>query len=454
MARTASARTTTRRTLRPIAVGLVVVTVAIIGTLVYQSASSSATSPPRPETAQASPVTPRNGPLGTIAWPASGVSAAGISGIGVLPGPGASQPVPIASVAKVMTAYIILRDHPLGAGEPGPAIVVQPGEAAAYPAQARNGDSLVAVSAGEQLTERQALEALLLPSADNMAWILARWDAGSQAAFTAQMNTTARRLGMTDTHYTDPSGLSASTTSTAADQVRLGMAAMSEPALAQIVALRSAVIPVAGVVRNYNTLLGQDGITGLKTGSDTAAGGCILLAAWQQARGHDTLIVATTFGQPGTMATMLPNALQAGHQLVLALGRALAGQSAQHIRGNKAGKHRSSWPLMAAGWTVTALPGSSARSPAAPGSPSPSGHIRCGMPSSLRRSTQGCRCETCRKRLPTPIREPPCATTGPARPWTATPPISSPPTSLARRDRSLEGRKCPAWPIQNRPGGR
>jgi len=116
----------------------------------------------------------------------------------------------------------------------------QPGEAAAYPAQARNGDSLVAVTAGEQLTERQALEALLLPSADNMAWILARWDAGSQAAFTAQMNTTARQLGMTDTHYTDPSGLSASTTSTAADQVRLGMAALSEPALAQIVALRSA----------------------------------------------------------------------------------------------------------------------------------------------------------------------------------------------------------------------
>jgi D-alanyl-D-alanine carboxypeptidase (penicillin-binding protein 5/6) len=345
MTRTASARTTTRGTLRPIAVGLVVVvTAAIIRTLVYQSALPSATSPPRPGTAQPSPVTPRNGPLGTIAWPASGVSAAGISGIsgiGVLPGPGASRPVPIASVAKVMTAYIILRDHPLGAGAPGPAIVVQPGEAAAYPAQAGNGDSLVPVSAGEQLSERQALEALLLPSADNMAWILARWDAGSQAAFTAQMNTTARRLGMTTTHYTDPSGLSASTISTAADQVRLGMAAMSEPALAQIVALRSTVIPVAGVVRNYNTLLGQDGITGLKTGSDTAAGGCILLAAWRQARGHDTLIVAATFGQPGTMATMLPTALQAGHQLVLALGRALAGQSAQHLSGKKAGKLRA-----------------------------------------------------------------------------------------------------------------
>jgi D-alanyl-D-alanine carboxypeptidase (penicillin-binding protein 5/6) len=117
------------------------------------------------------------------------------------------------------------------------------------------------------------------------------------------------------------------------------MAAMREPALEQLVALRSAVVPVAGVVRNYNTLLGQDGITGLKTGSDDAAGGCILLAAWRQVRGQRTLIVAATFGQPGTMATMLPTALRAGHQLVLALGRALAGKSAQHTGGGKAGRH-------------------------------------------------------------------------------------------------------------------
>jgi D-alanyl-D-alanine carboxypeptidase (penicillin-binding protein 5/6) len=80
---------------------------------------------------------------------------------------------------------------------------------------------------------------------------------------------------------------------------------------------------VAGVVRNYNTLLGQDGIAGLKTGSTQAAGGCVLIAAWHKASGRKTLIVAATFGQPGTAETILPNALQAGHNLVLALGHAL-----------------------------------------------------------------------------------------------------------------------------------
>jgi D-alanyl-D-alanine carboxypeptidase (penicillin-binding protein 5/6) len=278
------------------------------------------TSPTGTVTPQAAP---RRERLAAVSWPAGGVSAADISGFGVVAGPGAARPVPIASVAKVMTAYVVLHDHPLPANGSGPDIAVQPSEAAAYPSQARDGDSLVPVAAGETITEREALEALLLPSADNMAWVLARWDAGSQAAFVARMNATARRLSMTGTSYTDPSGLDPSTASTAADQVRLGMAAIRVPALAAIVAMPTAVVPEAGVVRNYNTLLRQDGIVGLKTGSTHAAGGCVLIAAWQKASGRNTLIVAAIFGQPGTAETILPNALRAGHNLVLALDRAL-----------------------------------------------------------------------------------------------------------------------------------
>jgi D-alanyl-D-alanine carboxypeptidase (penicillin-binding protein 5/6) len=241
----------------------------------------------------------------------------------VTDGPGATRKVPIASVAKLMTAYVILRDHPLSANGSGPGITVQPSEAAEYPSQLADGDSLVRVAAGETLTERQALAALLLPSADNIAWILARWDAGGRDAFAAKMNAAARGLGMSRTSYTDPSGLDSSTVSTAADQVRLGAAAMRVPALAAISAMPRAFVPVAGVVRNTNTLLGQDGIVGLKTGSTQAAGGCLLVAAWQQVGGRSTLVVAATLGQPGSAQTILPNALRAGHDLVLAVDTAL-----------------------------------------------------------------------------------------------------------------------------------
>jgi len=256
---------------------------------------------------------------GAVSWPADGVSAADIGGIGVVAGPGATRPVAIASVAKVMTAYVILHDHPLSAIGSGPDLEVLRSEAAAFPAQVSDGDSVVPVVAGERLTERQALEALLLPSADNMAWILARWDAGSRAAFVSRMNATARRLGLTGTTYTDPSGLDPSTVSTAADQVRLGLAAMRVPALAAIAAMPVAVVPEAGFVRNVNTLLGQDGIVGLKTGNTQAAGGCVVIAA----RRRGVLIVTATFGQPGTAQTSLPNALQAGHLLLLSVDRAL-----------------------------------------------------------------------------------------------------------------------------------
>ena len=67
-------------------------------------------------------------------------------------------------------------------------------------------ESVVPVIVGEQLSELQALQALLLPSAKNIAAVLARWDAGSVARFVAHMNATARSLGMTRTRYTDPSG--------------------------------------------------------------------------------------------------------------------------------------------------------------------------------------------------------------------------------------------------------
>ena len=90
-------------------------------------------------------------------------------------------------------------------------------------------------------------------------------------------------------------------------------------------------------MRNYNTPLGQDGITGLKTGSTAAAGGCVLLAARpQDGRGH-VLIVAALFSQPGTAQTMLPAALKTGDQMMLALYSALH-LTARHKPGRPQGR--------------------------------------------------------------------------------------------------------------------
>ncbi len=231
-----------------------------------------------------------------LPWASRGQGALVASGVGTVSATGGSVPVPIASVAKVMTALVVLADHPLAAGAPGPSLLLTAQDAADYQQRLPTGQSLLAVSAGERLSERQALEGLLLPSADNIADVLARWD-GPPATFLAKMNARAHAAGATQTHYTDPSGLDPATVSTAIDQVQVARLALRSPVLMEIVGERVAALPVAGLVRNYNTLLrGSTGVFGLKTGSTRAAGGCLVFAARTLVAGRQVVFIGALLG--------------------------------------------------------------------------------------------------------------------------------------------------------------
>jgi D-alanyl-D-alanine carboxypeptidase (penicillin-binding protein 5/6) len=238
-------------------------------------------------------------PGGAVVWPAYGQAAFVRTGKSQIQAGPNQHAAPIASVAKVMTAYLVLRDHPLRLGDGGPTITLT--EADVVDTDRRRGqqESVVSVAAGEQLTELQALQALLLPSANNVAAVLARWDAGSTDLFVARMNATARSMGMTHTRYTDPSGYDDATVSTAGDQVRVVDQAMRLPVFASVVATPSATLPVAGAVHNTDTLLGYDGFVGVKTGSDDAAGGCFAFRAVRWIDGRRTTITGVVLGQPG-----------------------------------------------------------------------------------------------------------------------------------------------------------
>lgn len=232
-----------------------------------------------------------------LAWPREGQAAVAVEGFGTLGVHGGGQPVPIASVAKVMTAYLVLRDHPLELGEDGFEIYVNDADVEDLHRRIDLDQSVVEVEAGEVLSERQALEALLLPSANNVAALLAVHEAGSVEAFVAEMNEAAAELGMRKTRYTDPSGWEDTTVSTAADQLRIGRAAMADPTFAEIVAMPSTVLPVAGEVANFNALVGHEGFVGIKTGSDEAAGGCLLFAKEVEVGGRTRTVLGAVLGQ-------------------------------------------------------------------------------------------------------------------------------------------------------------
>jgi serine-type D-Ala-D-Ala carboxypeptidase (penicillin-binding protein 5/6) len=237
--------------------------------------------------------------VATTVWPAYGQAAFIKTGQSQIEAGPNQHAAPIASVAKVMTAYLVLRDHPLRLGQDGPTITLTDADVADTDHRAAQDESVVPIVAGEQLTELQALRALLLPSANNIAAVLARWDSGSTGRFVAHMNATARSLGMTDTRYTDPSGFNETTVSTAIDQVRIVVQAMRLPVFARIVATQSAWLPVAGTVHNTNRLLGQNGFVGVKTGSDRAAGSCFAFRAIRTIHGNRTTITGVVLGQPG-----------------------------------------------------------------------------------------------------------------------------------------------------------
>ncbi len=247
----------------------------------------------------ATAVTTLPGSPAPLAWPSQGQAAIGVEGAGVLAQHG-TAPAPLASVTKLMTAYLVLHDHPLAKTATGPSVTITATDVTTYQSDLAQGDSVVAVTAGEQLDERQLLEGLLIPSGDNIAALLAAWDAGSEPAFVAKMNATARRLGLRDTHYADASGVTPKTVSTAAAQVRLAMDDMTMPAFRAIVGMTQATLPVAGTVYNVDALLGTDGIIGVKTGYTPQAGGCFVFAAVTKVGGRTRTVVGAVLGQQST----------------------------------------------------------------------------------------------------------------------------------------------------------
>lgn len=231
------------------------------------------------------------------AWPSSGEAAVEVQGLPPLGSSGPDTPVPIASLAKVMTAYIVLQDHPIQPGQDGFSLTISAADAADYQTRLAHSESVVAVSAGETLTEVELLQGLLVASGNNVAVILANHESGSINSFINKMNQTAQSLGMTHTAYTDPSGLHTTTVSTAADQLTLAARAMALPVFAQVVGMTSVTLPVEGTATNFNTAVGTNGYIGIKTGSETASGGCLMFANHQTRGGRTVTILGVVLGQ-------------------------------------------------------------------------------------------------------------------------------------------------------------
>jgi D-alanyl-D-alanine carboxypeptidase (penicillin-binding protein 5/6) len=217
---------------------------------------------------------------------------------------GENTPRPIASIAKVMTALVVLQTGGLNRK------LAVPKSVTAY--VARYGADAAGLVPGQVFTVDDLLHAMLIMSAADAAYTLAGAYGPGLPAFVGKMNAEAAKLGLAHTRFTSPDGLpyptQTSTFSTPAELVKLGETAMSYPEFRAIVALRYYNLPKgnghgAYWFTNSNELIGRyPGAIGIKTGFTDVAGHTLLFEAVQRNRTLIGDVLGSPLSGPGAGA--------------------------------------------------------------------------------------------------------------------------------------------------------
>jgi len=276
-----------RRRIRRRITGLVVllVIVAVVGTYLPVILLAPA------GTATLAATKPSFTPPGAVVLtlPSVGASAVSVTGAeafagtvgtnGILASSGGSAPLPIASISKLITALVVLEAKPLGPTESGPTLTFSKSDHDLYDQYYVLNASIVAMTTGSTMSERDALAVMLVASACNYADAVSTWAFGSRARYLSAVKTWLAAHGLTGTTIVEPTGISTRNVSTPVDLIAIGKLAMANPAVASIVASPSITVPGVGSVSNNNISLGSEGIDGIKTGTLDTAGSCLLFSA-------------------------------------------------------------------------------------------------------------------------------------------------------------------------------
>jgi len=281
----------------------------------------------------------------TPVWPDYGSGAIGAVGYdGVLAQYGDKSARPMASITKIVTALVVLDKKPLNGKADGPEIKLTQVDQDIYNKALAAGAAVKPVAVGGSMSERQMLEAMLLPSAANYSETLAVWAYGSVDNYLTAAKVWLKKQNLTTIELVDTSGLLSGNVSSSADLLKLGKLALNNSALASIVNLKQVNITDLGTINNSNYLLGALGINGIKTGTTSEAGACMLFSSEIKVGGEKVTIVGVLLGADGrdqqnSDVKNLLKSVQTGFRSVKVLkqGQALAnyqtawGQSARLV---------------------------------------------------------------------------------------------------------------------------
>ncbi|MGH9019723.1 MAG: D-alanyl-D-alanine carboxypeptidase family protein [Acidimicrobiales bacterium] len=252
-------------------------------------------------------VTTTTAPIGAVTtplpWPSKAGAAASIPQLSVVAAAPVQNRRPIASLTKMMTTWVVLHALPLSLGQSGPCVRVSRADVKVYENDVNEGQSSIDVAVGERLCESSLLRGMLVHSAGNFAVMLEEMMGVSGPAFVAMMNSDAKALGLTRTHYVDATGIDPRDTSTALDQVTMvGDLMTAESVVRADVRLLQVTLPVGGVQVSYTPYVGQFGVVGVKSGYTIPAGGCDAMAVNFHVKGKLLTAYAVVLGVQGAEA--------------------------------------------------------------------------------------------------------------------------------------------------------
>jgi D-alanyl-D-alanine carboxypeptidase (penicillin-binding protein 5/6) len=266
-----------------------------------------------PDRSAASPTLPSYGAsaVGVIGYPEASASA------------GSTAPLPIASISKIITSLVVLEAKPLSPGDSGPTITFTAADAALrakYVAQ--NGETRP-LSAGSTISQFDLMRVTLVASANNYADALAGWAFGSRAAFEIAVTAWLGAHGLDHTTIVEPTGINPGNVSTASDLVKIGTLALANPVVSQIVSTQTMTLAGVGSLKNTNTLLGNNGVEGIKTGTLNGSSN-LLFAAKYSFGSHSVTVVGAVIGATdhkavdATVTTLLAGVRAGFHEVTLA----------------------------------------------------------------------------------------------------------------------------------------
>jgi D-alanyl-D-alanine carboxypeptidase (penicillin-binding protein 5/6) len=266
-----------------------------------------------PDRAAASPILPGYGAsaVGVIGYPEASASA------------GSADPLPIASISKIVTSLVVMEAKPLSPGDSGPTITFTPADAALRAKYVALNGETKPLTAGSTISQLDLMRVTLVASANNYADALTGWAFGSRAAFEIAVTAWLSSHHLDHTTILEPTGINPGNVSTASDLVKIGTLALANPVISQIVSTQSMTLDGVGSFANTNTLLGRLGVEGIKTGTLNGSSN-LLFAASYRFGSHTVTVVGAVVGATdhkavdAAVTTLLAGVKAGFHEITLA----------------------------------------------------------------------------------------------------------------------------------------